>query len=261
MHLKHESRSQTARHCENRNLDKIGTNLQIVSLTLIDIVCDASLINRKSIQTMNESSFPKTSRRTFIKSSTAAAIGGAITGSMVLSRRGQAQTASTLKVGLVGCGGRGTGAANQALNADSNAVLTAMGDAFENKLASSLRVLQEEQREKVQVAPENRFVGLDAFQQVIDSGVDVVLLATPPGFRPQHLKTAIEAGKHVFCEKPMATDSPGIRSVMESVALAKQKNLALVAGFCWRYDSARRALYERILDGAIGEIRSIYATY
>jgi len=96
---------------------------------------------------------------------------------------------------------------------------------------------------------------------VIDSGVDVVLLATPPGFRPVHLKAAIDAGKHVFCEKPMATDAPGVRSVLESAKAAKEKNLSLVAGFCWRRDTARREFYKRIHEGAIGEIRAIYATY
>ncbi|MCX6905009.1 MAG: Gfo/Idh/MocA family oxidoreductase, partial [Verrucomicrobia bacterium] len=105
------------------------------------------------------------------------------------------------------------------------------------------------------------FVGLDAYQKVIASGVDVVLLASPPGFRPQHLKAAVEAGKHVFCEKPMATDAPGLRSVMESAKLAKEKNLTLVAGFCWRYNPQQREFYKRILDGAIGEVRNVHATY
>ena len=113
----------------------------------------------------------------------------------------------------------------------------------------------------MKVTPEKCFVGLDAYQKVIDSGVDVVLLATPPGFRPVHLKAAVDAGKHVFCEKPMATDAPGVRSVLESVKAAKEKNLSLVAGFCWRYEAARREFYQRIHEGAIGDIRAIYATY
>jgi myo-inositol 2-dehydrogenase/D-chiro-inositol 1-dehydrogenase len=89
----------------------------------------------------------------------------------------------------------------------------------------------------------------------------VVILATPPGFRPQHLRAAVEAGKHVFCEKPVATDAPGVRSVLESAAKAKEKNLALVVGYCWRYDPARRAFYQKIHQGAIGDVRAIYATY
>src|SRR5439155_1523391 len=111
------------------------------------------------------------------------------------------------------------------------------------------------------VTPDTCFVGLDAYQKVISSGVDVVLLATPPGFRPVHLKAAIDAGKHVFCEKPMATDAPGVRSVFESAKAAREKNLSLVAGFCWRRDVPRREFYRRIHDGAIGDIRAIYATY
>jgi predicted dehydrogenase len=104
-------------------------------------------------------------------------------------------------------------------------------------------------------------VGLDAYQKVINSGVDVVLLTSPPGFRPAHLKAAVTAGKHIFCEKPMATDPAGVRSVLESAAMAKQKNLSLVAGFCWRYDFPRREFYRRIHDGAIGEIRAVHASY
>jgi predicted dehydrogenase len=121
--------------------------------------------------------------------------------------------------------------------------------------------LQKEHPDKVKVTPDKCFVGLDAYQKVIDSGVDVVLLATPPGFRPVHLKAAVNAGKHVFCEKPMATDSPGLRSVLESAKVAREKNLSLVAGYCWRRDTARREFYKRIHEGAIGDIRAIYATY
>jgi predicted dehydrogenase len=136
-----------------------------------------------------------------------------------------------------------------------------MGDAFEDQLQKSLQSLQKAHPEKVKVTPEKCFVGLDAYQKVIDSGVDVVLLATPPGFRPVHLKAAVDAGKHIFCEKPVATDAPGIRSVLDSVKAAKEKSLSLVAGFCWRYEVARREFYRRVLDGAIGDIRAVYATY
>jgi predicted dehydrogenase len=201
-----------------------------------------------------------TSRRQFLK--TSALAGGALIAPAIL--RGQAPSAGegpTLKIGLIGCGGRGTGAASQALNADKNVVLTAMGDAFEDKLKASLESLRHEAPDKIKVEEDHCFVGLDAFQKVIDSGVDVVLLATPPGFRPQHLKAAVSAGKHIFCEKPVATDAAGVRSVLESVALAKQKNLSLVSGLCWRYNLAERALFERILDGQIGKVRVIYGTY
>jgi len=233
---------------------------------------------------MNTPSDHRTSRRDFLK--TSALVGSALAAPSVLTGcaapkpPAPAPAASvaaptpapeipasappnngTLRVGLIGCGGRGSGAASQALKADDNVVLTAMGDAFDDQLQKSLRSLQKDQPEKVKVAPEKCFVGLDAYQKVIDSGVDVVLLATPPGFRPVHLKAAVDAGKHVFCEKPMATDAPGVRSVLESVKAAKEKNLSLVAGFCWRYEGGRREFYQRIHDGAIGDIRAVYATY
>ena len=198
-------------------------------------------------------------RRHFLKTTSAAT---ALAGFSIATHAYGASN-DTLRVGLVGCGGRGSGAAAQALSTGENVILTAMGDVFENRLQRSLKNLQgnEQFGQRVKV-PENAcFVGLDAYQKVIDSGVDVVLLATPPGFRPQHLRAAVEAGKHIFCEKPMATDAPGVRSVLQSAAKAKEKNLALVAGFCWRYDLARRAFYKKIHEGAIGDIRAVYATY
>ena len=171
----------------------------------------------------------------------------------------------TLRVGLIGCGGRGSGAATQALNADKNVLLTALGDAFPEPMPACLQSLRsglpDDVKERIKVTPDTCFAGLDAYQKVIGSGVDVVLLATPPGFRPVHLKAAIDAGKHVFCEKPMATDAPGLRSVIESAKAAKEKGLSLVAGFCWRRDEPRREFYQRIHDGAIGEVRAVYATY
>ncbi len=197
-------------------------------------------------------------RRRFLKTSTQ------LTALAGLSVATQAYGAGSdrIRVGLVGCGGRGTGAAAQALSTGEDVILTAMGDAFDNRLQSSRKNLQREEfGKRVKVPDDACFVGLDAYQKVIDSGVDVVLLATPPGFRPQHLRAAIEAGKHVFCEKPMATDAPGVRSVLQSAAMAKEKDLALVAGFCWRYHPARRAFYEQVHQGAIGSVRAVYATY
>jgi predicted dehydrogenase len=111
------------------------------------------------------------------------------------------------------------------------------------------------------VAPDRCFLGFDAYQKVIDSGVDVVLLATPPGFRPPQLRAAVEAGKHAFVEITAAIDAPGVRSVLESAALAKTKNVGILSGFCWRYNYSARAVLQKIRDGAIGEIRAVYATY
>jgi predicted dehydrogenase len=209
---------------------------------------------------MNTSNNSLTTRREFLK--TSALVGGALAAPAILPGNllGR-QNNEALRIGLIGCGGRGTGAAGNALSADKNVVLTALADAFPEPLQTTLEGLRKSHGDKVKVTPEKCFAGLDAYQKLIDSGVDVVLLATPPGFRPVHLKAAVDAGKHVFCEKPMATDAPGLRSVLDSAKAAKQKNLSLVAGFCWRYDAPRREFYKRIHDGAIGEIRAVYATY
>lgn len=172
-----------------------------------------------------------------------------------------AYQAAPLKVGLVGCGGRGTGAAAQALKADDGAVLTAMADIEIQRIDQSIARLQRAAKDKVKVEASGKFTGLDAFQKVVDSGVDVVLLATPPGFRPAHLKYAVEAGKHVFCEKPIAVDAPGVRSVLESAEKARAKNVSLVAGFCWRYSNYIKATFDQMADGAIGDIVAYYATY
>ena len=202
------------------------------------------------------------SRRDFLKNSTAAAVGGALVSNLAFpSILSAAAHTEKLKIGFIGCGGRGSGAAENALTADPNVELFAMGDVFESAIKASLANLKKRHDTKVNVAPERQFVGLDAYQKVIDSGVDVVLLTTPPGFRPLHFKAAVEASKHIFIEKPMATDAPGLRSVMASARMAKEKNLAVVAGFCWRYDLARREFFKRIHGGEIGEVRAAYHTY
>ena len=201
-----------------------------------------------------------TSRRDFLKSSSAVA--GAVGLQLSLNSGVFAASGDQLKVGLVGCGGRGTGAAGEALNADSQSKLVAVADVSLNAIDSSLGNLKANKKIEQQIAVDDafKFVGLDAYKKVIEH-CDVVLLASPPGFRPPHLRAAVEAGKHVFTEKPMATDAPGVRSVMESVRIAKDKNLSIVAGFCWRYDSPRRELFKRIHDGQIGDVVAIYGTY
>jgi myo-inositol 2-dehydrogenase / D-chiro-inositol 1-dehydrogenase len=212
---------------------------------------------------MNTNQQPVSTRRDFIRNSSAA-LGGVLAAPAILGTDSSAASpGDTLKVGLIGCGGRGSGAALNALQAESDVRLVALGDAFESPLKACLNNLKgsREVGEKVKVEPSRCFTGLDAYQKVIDSGVDVVLLATPPGFRPQHLKAAIAAGKHVFCEKPMATDAPGVRSVMESAKLAKEKNLAIVAGFCWRCEPGRREFFKRVHDGAMGDVVSMHSTY
>ncbi len=207
-----------------------------------------------------------TTRRRFLKGAAAAAPFALALPRPLLGAVPGSADPDVLKVGLIGCGGRGTGAAYQALNAEAGTVqLTAMGDVFADRLDSShghlLNSLGSTAEARMDVPEERRFVGFDAFQQVIDSGVDVVVLTTPPHFRPAHIRAALEAGKHVFCEKPMAVDAPGVRSVMESARIAKQKKLSLVSGFCWRKHYKYRSLYERILEGGLGDVQSVYSTY
>ena len=199
-------------------------------------------------------------RRSFIKSSGVAVMGGATLLNLGFATPLFGKNGETLKVGLIGCGGRGTGAASQALKADPNVELVAMGDVFKDPLDESYNNLLKIHPEKVKVKEENKFVGFDAYKNVIDSGVDVVLLAAPPGFRPEHLEASVAAGKHIFCEKPMAVDAPGVRKVMESIRLSKEKNLSLVSGFTFRYDARRRELFGRVLDGQLGDITMVSST-
>ncbi len=203
-------------------------------------------------------------RRHFLRNSSTVAVSGLVA-SATLSRAADSSTPapSVIKVGLIGCGGRGTGAALQALKADPGVRLTALADVFADRLDSSLATLKKMTAvaNRIDVTPATSFVGLDAYQKVIDSGVDVVLLASTPAFRPEHFRAAVAAGKHVFCEKPVAVDGPGIRSVLASAAEAQRKNLSVMSGFCWRYDPRMRATVAQIHAGAIGDLRAIIATY
>jgi predicted dehydrogenase len=193
----------------------------------------------------------------FLKSSGAAVMGSA-TALNAFARPGSfANSDNTLKVGLVGCGGRGTGAASQALSADPDVVLTAMGDIFQDQLDTSYNNLLEIHPDKVKVSKDKKFIGFDAYKKVIDSDVDVVLLTTPPGFRPDHFAAAVEAGKHTFCEKPMAVDAPGVRKLLAAAKKAKEKKLSVLSGYCLRHDHGRQALFGKVLNGELGKINAI----
>jgi predicted dehydrogenase len=196
------------------------------------------------------------SRRTFLKTSTAAVVGGSLAATLGPARYAHAAGDDTIKIGLVGCGGRGTGAASQALRTPGNVKLVAMGDAFKDRLDSSLQSLQKEGEitSRIDVPDDRRFVGFDAYQSVIDAGVDLVVLATPPGFRPIHFRAAVDAGKHVFMEKPVAIDAPGVRAVLEAAYVAKQKNLAVGVGLQRHHEAPYVETIKRLQDGAIGEI-------
>lgn len=205
-----------------------------------------------------------TSRRRFLQTSTAAAVGAGLAFHHGLPRSAHAAASGgeTLRVGLVGCGGRGRGAAVQALTADPNTRLVALADAFADYVEQSVPILKKtEVGDRVTVDPDHRFAGFDAYQKLIDSDVDVVLLAAPPHFRPVHLKACVDAGKHVFAEKPVAVDAPGIRAVLAACEAAKQTNLSIVSGLMYRYERAKLETMKRIHDGAIGDIVAIQTTY
>lgn len=198
------------------------------------------------------------SRRDLLKTGAATVVAAGLIGKVP---QVHAAGDETLKVALVGCGGRGSGAAADAMRADPNVKLVAMADIFRDRLESSRAQLQKVAPEKFAVDDDHCFVGVDAYKQAIDSGVDVVLLATPPHFRPAQLKYAIEQGKHVFAEKPVAVDAPGVRSVLATCEEAKKKNLAVVSGLCWRYHPGMRATVQKVLDGDIGRIVSMQCNY
>lgn len=193
-------------------------------------------------------------RRQFLQSTAALAATSA------LAANAHAQGGDMLKVGLIGCGRRGTGAASQALKADRNVKLWAMADAFGDGIETSLNLLRAEAAiaNKIDVPAARRHAGFDGYRQVIAS-CDVVLLCTPPHFRPIHLRAAVAAGKHVFAEKPCAVDAPGVRSVLESCADARRRNLSIVSGLCLRHDNGFKDTVQRIHNYALGDIVALQA--
>jgi myo-inositol 2-dehydrogenase / D-chiro-inositol 1-dehydrogenase len=214
---------------------------------------------------INVGSSQRLSRRDFLKHSTTAAVSATVLSSGL--PHVFAAGSEEIKVGLIGCGGRGTGAATQVLMATDTPVrLWAMADLFPDKIEATSQLLTKGgkgryDREditslaaKMTVPEERKFVGFEAYKKLLASDVDLVILATPPGFRPDHFKAAVEAGKHVFMEKPVAVDPVGIRTVIEAAALAKQKKLSVVAGTQRRHQNHYLEIMKRIHDGAIGEI-------
>ncbi len=162
----------------------------------------------------------------------------------------------TIRVGLIGCGGRGTGAAKDCVESSSGINIVALGDVFSDRLSQCKENLRKAIGDHFKVTDDHCFAGFDAYKNVLASDVDLVILATPPGFRPMHLKAAIEAGKHVFMEKPVAVDPAGVRSVMAASDLAKQKGLAIVAGTQRRHQLGYLEAMKRIHAGAIGDVVS-----
>lgn len=202
----------------------------------------------------------ESSRRQFLKSTLVSSAAAAAT--MGFPQNVFASGTDKIRVGLIGCGGRGTGAAIDALHADPQAELTAVGDTFKDRIESSVAALKADEHvgSRVTVEKDHYFDDFDAYKNVIDN-VDVVILAEPPHFRAQHLEYAIQQGKHCFVEKPVAVDVPGVRKVEELCKLAKEKRLSVVSGLCWRYDKGVQETIDKIQNGAVGDIVAIESTY
>ena len=200
------------------------------------------------------------SRREFLAHS-GALVGATAVAGLSLARSAHASGSDTFKVGLIGCGGRGSGAAANAMNAGKDIKLVAMADIFEDKLKASRERLKKMKPDQVAVDDDHCFVGFDAYRKVLDSGVDVVIIACTSHFHPRYLKAAVDAGKHVFCEKPHSLDVPGLMRVKATCEEAKKKGLAIVSGLCWRYHLGRGETIKRVHDGMIGDIVAIQETY
>jgi myo-inositol 2-dehydrogenase / D-chiro-inositol 1-dehydrogenase len=216
---------------------------------------------------MTHSRRTQASRRDFLKTASTGFAAAAVTGAMRTPVHAAGD--ETLKVALIGCGARGAGAAVQAISTAGPVKLWAMADAFSDRLESCLNSITRGMAasydrdstpglgSRIEVPKERRFVGLDAYRHAVDSGVDVVLLVEPPGFRPQHFEYAVQAGKHVFMEKPVATDVAGVQRVLDAAAVAKQKNLKVGVGLQRRHQASYLDAIERIEDGEIGSITSL----
>jgi predicted dehydrogenase len=206
---------------------------------------------------MNEpaksSSESSVTRRDFLKKTSAVMAGASVLGGLSVERSAFGAGSDTLKIALIGCGGRGSGAADQALSTEGPVKLVAMADVFKDHLEGSLRTLSEKHKDRVDVPPDRRFVGWDAYKQAI-ALADVVILATPPGFRPMTFEEAVKQGKHIFTEKPVATDPPGIRRFLAAAEESKKKNLKVTVGLQRHYDEGYRETIQRLHDGAIGDI-------
>jgi predicted dehydrogenase len=201
---------------------------------------------------MDETKSPQ--RRDFLRGSAATAAGVAAL-QLLPAQSAFAAGSDTIKVGLIGCGGRGTGAAKDAVVGSPGVEIVAMGDLFPDRLQSSREQLSKEIGSALKVTNNTAYTGFDAYQKVINTpGVNLVILATPPAFRPAHLEMAVKAGKHVFMEKPIAVDPVGVRSVIATSDLATKKGLSIVAGTQRRHDPKYIETMRRIHDGAIGDI-------
>ncbi|WP_282162464.1 Gfo/Idh/MocA family protein [Ulvibacterium marinum] len=201
-----------------------------------------------------------TTRRTFVKTSAKTAAASLVFAQLPVFSSAHVLGQERIKLGLIGCGGRGTGAIFQALTASKSVQLVAMGDVFQHEMDSSLQRVSKDFPDQVDVPKERQFLGLNAYKDVI-AECDAVILATPPGFRPEHFEYAVASDKHVFMEKPLAVDSTGYRKVVETGRLAEQKKLNVVVGLQFRYEIAMNEMVNKIHDGELGEILSTDVYY
>lgn len=199
-------------------------------------------------------SVPGSSRRGFLQGAATVAAGASLLSGLNPVRAAHVSSDETIRIGLIGCGGRGRGAADHAMNTSGPTKLVAAADAFEDNLGSAMNMLSRQHGDKVDVPAERQFTGFDAYQKVLEQDIDLVILATPPGFRPLHFEAAVNAGKHVFMEKPVAVDAIGVRKVVEAARQAKEKNLAVAVGLQRRHEPLYIETMKRLHDGAIGRI-------
>jgi predicted dehydrogenase len=194
------------------------------------------------------------SRREFLKQSSLAVAAGTLAARLDIARAAHPDGDDCIRLGLVGCGGRGTGAAAQAMNTHGPTRLVAVADVFTDNVRTAVEMLASNYPDKMDVPLERQFVGFDAYQKVLDCDIDLVILATPPGFRPQHFEAAVNAKKHVFMEKPVAVDSPGVRRVLAATRQARENNLAVAVGLQRRHEPRYQETIKRLRDGAIGDL-------
>ena len=193
-------------------------------------------------------------RRDFLKASAGLAAGAALTGAIVRPAGAYVQASDEIKIGLIGCGGRGTGAAGQALSTKGPVKLVAVADAFQDNAEKAVKALKGEHGDRVDVSPDHIFTGFDAYKHCIDSGIDLIVIATSPGFRPIHFEYAVQQNKNVFMEKPVGTDAPGIRRLLAANKIAKEKNLKVAVGLQRHHQARYIETIQRLHDGAIGGV-------
>lgn len=193
------------------------------------------------------------SRRTFLKALSL----GATLSPFMLKAKSTSPPTPRLKVGLIGCGGRGLGALRQVLLSDENICLWALGDVFPQKVQYANKLFSKAFSGKVSLEDSRCFVGLDAYQKVLESGVDIVLLTAPPGFRPQHFEAAVHARVHIFAEKPIAVDMAGVHRIQQALIKAQNNELSIQHGFCWRYSPPLQRAYGEIIRGKWGKVLAL----